>query len=73
MKEVWLHTKKYGNKDDRRIKLLNHEEQYKHCKYNTSKCSNFIGYCDHPQHHYDWGYKLIKCKKFPCEKYIRVD
>ena len=69
MIKSWENVKKYGKPSDERIKLMNEENEYKSCKYNTSKSSSFVGYCNHPQYYEDWGHFLVECCKFPCKNY----
>ena len=43
---------------------------YTDCKYNTSKSSSFVGYCDLPKYHSDKGMRLVKCSKCPCDDFV---
>ena len=45
------------------------EKKYRECKYNTSKTSSFIGYCNLPKYHTDGFHALVKCKGCPCEDF----
>lgn len=42
---------------------------YKDCKYNTSKSTNFEGYCDLPKYHTKQGMRLVKCCESICEDF----
>ena len=43
---------------------------YKDCKYNTSKSSSFVGYCDLPQYTTKTGKRLVECSKCPCDDFV---
>lgn len=45
------------------------EINYRDCKYNTSKVSNFVGYCKHPKFDTPTFHPFIKCKEFVCEDF----
>ena len=42
---------------------------YRDCKYNSSKVSNFVGYCKHPKYDTPTFHPLIKCKGCVCEDF----
>ena len=48
---------------------------YKDCKYNTSKTSNFVGYCDLPKYTTEKGRRFVECcKDTNCEDFVlRID
>ena len=49
---------------------MNHRPvTYKDCKYNTSKTTSFVGYCDLPKYTNETGKKLVECSKCPCDDF----
>ena len=45
------------------------EITYRDCKYNSSRCSQFVGYCKHPKYDTPTFHPFIKCKEFVCEDF----
>lgn len=41
-------------------------DKSRECRYNTSTNPSFVGYCDHPIHHYNGGWVLVECQGCPC-------
>ena len=44
-------------------------DKSRECRYNTSKNTNFVGYCDHPMYYDSTGHRLVECKGCPCNDY----